>query len=94
MMGMALGMTAAPLCELDPFTTPLFSIKSKIVQKILSDNPRLYAEILCHNQKMAGIIDIYGEMFARIKSCVARGDAEGLTAMMKETASRLWPTEK
>ena len=94
MMGMALGETAAPLSQLDPFTTPLFSIKSKIVQKILNDNPRLYAEILCHNQRVAGIIDIYGEMLAGIKSLTERGDAEGLTAMMKETASRLWPIGK
>jgi prephenate dehydrogenase len=92
-MGMALGKTAAPVSQLAGFTTPFFDMKAGMVRKIFADNPRLYAEIICSNPRIAQIIEVYEQMLAGIKPAVLRGDAEGLTKVMQEIASRLWPPE-
>src|SRR3972149_1337463 len=57
MMGMVMSKIAAPLSQLDPFTTPIFAAKTKIVEKILMDNPLLHAEIICANPNMTRIIE-------------------------------------
>lgn len=93
MMGMALSKTAAPVSQLDRFTTPFFDIKSQIVRKIFSDNPRLYAEIVCKNDHMKQMIAVYEQVLADIKVCVLEGEADSLTTAMEEAAARLWPTK-
>jgi prephenate dehydrogenase len=94
MMGMALSKTSAPLSQLDRFTTPFFDIKAKMVEKIFSDNPCLYVEILCDNPRRAAIIEIYEQVIAEVKPAILRGDAEELTGLMQKAATRLWPHEK
>jgi len=94
MMGMALSKTSAPISRLDPFTTPFLDIKAKMVKKIFSDNPRLYAEILCNNPNMAKIIEIYEQMISKIGSAILSGDTEGLTELLQKTSNSLWPPEK
>jgi prephenate dehydrogenase len=93
MMGMALSKTSAPLSQLDRFTTPFFDIKAKMVEKIFSDNPRLYAEILCDNPRRSTIIEIYEQVIAELKPAILRGDAEDLAGLMRKAATRLWPSE-
>jgi prephenate dehydrogenase len=90
-MGMALGKTAAPVSQLERFTTPFFDMKAGMVKKIFADNPRLYAEIICSNPQIAHIIEVYEQMLAGIKPAILRGDAEELTSVMQKTASLLWP---
>jgi prephenate dehydrogenase len=91
MMGLALSKISAPFAQLAPFTTPLFVDKVRMVEKIFADHPQLYAEIICHNKIMGGIMPIYEQILAEIKSFVLRGDAEGLTKALEQGADRLWP---
>ena len=91
MMGMALSKMSAPISQLDPFTTPFLDIKAKMVKKIFSDNPRLYAEILCNNRRMPKIISIYEEALEEMGRLIVRGDADALNDLMEQTAVRLWP---
>lgn len=91
MMGLALSKIAAPIVQIAPFTTPLFNEKLNIVEKIFTDNPQLYAEIICHNRMMAGMISLYEQICAEIKSVVLKSDAEGLTKVLQQGADRLWP---
>ena len=90
MMGLALSKISAPIAQIAPFTTPLFVDKVRMVEKIFADNPQLYAEIICNNKMMAGIMPIYEQIFAEIKSFVLRGDADGLTKVLQQGADRLW----
>jgi hypothetical protein len=41
---------------------------------------------------MAGIMPIYEQILAEIKSFVLRGDADGLTKVLQQGAGRLWPS--
>ncbi len=91
LMGLTLSKTSAPLAQLDRFTTPFFDMKAGMVKKIFSDNPRLYAEIICHNPKMKQMLDLYEKELAELKSHLAQGDAAGLTALLERAAQRLWP---
>ncbi len=93
MMGMALSKTSAPLAQLDQFTTPFFDMKADMVKKIIADNPRLHAEIICSNPKMAAMIKMYGQILDELKSPILRGDAEDLTDTLQKAASLLWPSE-
>ncbi len=91
MMGMALSKTWVPLSQLAPFTTPFFDIKSQMVKKIFTENPRLYAEIICHNPQMEKLLAVYEEVLKELKSSVVGGDAAGLAETLQEAAARLWP---
>jgi prephenate dehydrogenase len=92
MMGLALSKIAVPMPQLAPFTTPLFVDKVRMVERILADNPQLYAEIICNNKMMAGNMPVYEQILAEMKSFVLRGDAEGLTKALQQGADRLWPS--
>lgn len=93
MMGMVLSKTAAPLSQLDQFTTPFFDIKAAMIKKIFSENPRLYTEIICTNKKMATLIETYEQILGDLKSLVIKGDADELASKLQKAASRLWPSE-
>ncbi len=93
MMGLVLSKVSAPLAQLEGFTTPFFDAKAAMVKKIFSENPRLYTEIICHNPEVAGLIEIYGQVLEEIKSCIIRGAAEELAAILARAAHRLWPSE-
>jgi len=91
MMGMVMSKIAAPLSQLDPFTTPIFATKSKIVEKILTDNPLLHAEIICANPNMKRIIEIYEQTLGEIKTPILQNDAEEFTNLMQKAGACLWP---
>ncbi len=91
MMGMALSSTSAPLSQLDRLTTPFFDAKAKMIEKIFSDNPRLYAEIICDNPGRGGIVELYERLLAYIKPVILRGDAEELSSLLQKASHRLWP---
>lgn len=94
MMGMVLSKTASPLSQFQQFTTPFFDMKSRMVKKIFSENPRLYTEIICNNAHMAGIMETYEQMFRDLKGLVASGNADELIRELQRAAVRLWPAEE
>ena len=93
MMGLVVSKVAAPIEQIAPYTTPLFIDKISMVKKIFGETPQLYAEIICHNEMMAGIMSIYEQILGKIKPYVLKGDAEGLTQVLQRGAERLWPQE-
>ena len=90
MMGLALSKVAAPIGQIAPFTTPLFVEKLRMVEKIFVDHPQLYAEIICSNKMMTGVISIYEQIVLEMKTLVLRGDADELTKLLQQGADRLW----
>ncbi len=94
MMGLVLSSVSAPLAQFDGFTTPFFDAKAAMVKKMFSENPRLYAEIICHNPKMADMVAMTAQIFEEIRPSILRGDAEELTAILKKAGDRLWPTKE
>jgi prephenate dehydrogenase len=62
-----------------------------MVNIVIADHPQLYAEIICNNKMMTGILPIYEQILATMKSFVLQGDAEGLTKVLQQEADHRWP---
>ncbi|MFA4915143.1 MAG: prephenate dehydrogenase/arogenate dehydrogenase family protein [Syntrophales bacterium] len=92
-MGMVLGKTGVSLSELNRFATPVFQTKLGIVEKVFTNNPGLYAEIISMNPDIGKIIGWYEETLSELKSMIDQKDAGGLTEMMEEYARLLSPPE-
>ena len=82
-MGLALRETGVDLTELKKFSTPIFDTKLAIIEKIFTNNPQLYAEIITLNPHIHKILDIYEKNLAQLKNLVDIGDTEGLRELIK-----------
>jgi len=83
-MGLALRETGVDLTELKKFSTPIFDTKLAIIEKIFTNNPQLYAEIITLNPHINKIIDIYEKNLSQLKNLIDREDTEGFTKLLKE----------
>ncbi len=83
-MGLVLRETDVDLTELKKFSTPIFDTKLAIIEKIFTNNPQLYAEIITLNPHINKILDIYEKNLAQLKNLIDREDTEGLTKLLKE----------
>jgi len=83
-MGLALRETGVDLTELKKFSTPIFDTKLAIIEKIFTNNPQLYAEIITLNPHINKIIDIYEKNLSQLKNLIDIGDTEGLAKLLKE----------
>lgn len=81
-LGLTLRETGVSPGELAPFSTPIFRIKTAIVEKVFGSNPRLYAELVASNPDVAGLLDLYERNVARLKTLIAGKDAEGLADLI------------
>ena len=88
-MGMALAQSGATLSELKPFSTPAFSAKLKIIEKVFRQNPRLYAEILTMNAEISPFIEIYTNIVAELAGFIHQKNADGMTRLMQTCREKL-----
>lgn len=88
-MGMALAQSGATLSELKPFSTPAFSAKLKIIEKVFSENPRLYAEILTENAEVYPFIEKYAATVADLTDFIHQQNTDGMTNMMNQCREKL-----
>ncbi|MFQ5840792.1 MAG: prephenate dehydrogenase/arogenate dehydrogenase family protein [Thermodesulfobacteriota bacterium] len=83
-MGIILGESGVDLAELKRFATPLFNTKLGIIEKVFTNNPRLYAEIVTLNPNIHKILDRYGKTLSHLKSLINRRKTETLTKLIQE----------
>ncbi len=83
-LGLALRRSGASPAALDRFSTPVFRTKRAILEKIPSQNPRLYAEIITLNPNIRRILDLYSQSLSDIRTLIEKNDTEGLTNLIKE----------
>ena len=83
-MGMILRESGVDLTELKRFATPMFNTKLDIIEKIFTNNSRLYAEIITLNPNIHNILDIYEKTLSRLKSLITKRNRETLTELIKE----------
>ena len=87
-MGMILRESGVELVELKRFATPMFETKFAIIEKVFTNNPGLYAEIITLNPNIHKILDLYEKTLSDLRSLINKGDTETFMEMMKE--SSLW----
>lgn len=83
-MGIILGESGVDLAELKRFATPMFNTKLGIIEKVFTNNPRLYAEIVTLNPNIHKILDRYGKTLSHLKSLINRRKMETLTKLIQE----------
>lgn len=83
-MGMILRESGVDLTELRRFATPMFNTKLDIIEKVFTDNSRLYAEIITLNPNIHKILDLYEKTLSRLKSLIDKGNKESLTELIEE----------
>lgn len=91
-MGIVLGESGVELAELRRFATPMFSTKLAMMEKIFTNNPRLYAEIITLNPNIREILNLYGESLSHVKSLIKGGKAEALVELIQEKS--IWEPRK
>ena len=87
-MGMILKGSGVDLLELKRFATPMFHTKLDIIEKVFTNNPRLYAEIITLNPNIHKILDLYGKTLSDLKSLISKRKTETLVELIQETS--LW----
>jgi prephenate dehydrogenase len=87
-MGIILGESGVDLAELKRFATPMFDTKLGIIEKVFTNNPRLYAEIITLNPNIHKILDHYGKTLSHLNSLIMRRKSETLMELIRERS--LW----
>ena len=83
-MGMILRESGVDLTELKRFATPMFHTKLDTIEKIFTNNSRLYAEIITLNPNIHKILDLYEKTLSRLKSLIDKRNKETLMELIKE----------
>ncbi len=83
-MGLALRETGISREELEKFSTPVFRTKLALIDRIIHNNPRLYAEIITANPHSPEIFALYEKVLSQLKPPVDAGDADALEVLLKE----------
>jgi len=87
-MGMILRESGVDLVELKRFATPMFHTKLDTIEKVFTNNPRLYAEIITLNPNIHKILDLYGKTLSDLKSLISKKKTETLVELIQERS--LW----
>ena len=90
-MALLVEESAFDLETLKDFSTPIFRKKVEILERILKNNPRLYAEIICGNPGVLPLLESYRKSLEAFCEIVRTGDAERLAQRMESLAGKLWP---
>ena len=83
-MGMILRKSEVDLVELKRFATPMFNTKLAIIEKVFTNNPTLYAEIIALNPNIHKIIDLYGKTLSDLKTVIDKKNTKALMELIKE----------
>jgi len=89
-LGMAIAETGIPLVEVNQFSTPIFKTKMDIVEKIFTETPELYADIIAGNPDMENVFRTYERVVRNIRDLVTAGDGARLKEAMENTAKKLF----
>ncbi|HOG17981.1 MAG: T-protein [Syntrophaceae bacterium PtaU1.Bin231] len=90
-MALLLEASGLDLGDLDAFSTPVFREKTEILARVLKNNPRLYAEIICGNPAVPSLLESCRKSLDALCETVRSGDAEWLGRRMESLADKLWP---
>ncbi len=84
-MGMVLRKKNIALPNLQHLTTPLFNAKTAILERVLTGNPALYADLLTQNSYLEELAGLYQEALRELIIKIKVRDREGLAAILTDT---------
>lgn len=89
-LGMAIAESGIPLAELNLFSTPIFKTKMAIVEKLFTENPELYADIIAGNPDADGMLRTYERVVREIRALLTPGDGDTLKETIEAAAKKLF----
>ncbi len=84
-MGMVLRKKNIVLPQLQHLTTPLFNAKTTILERLLTGNAALYADLMTQNRYLGELVDLYEAALRELKVKIAARDREGLAAILADS---------
>lgn len=82
-LGLALQKSGVDPRELDRYSTPVFRAKQAIIDRVVSGNPRLYAEIIMQNPNRKKVLDLYSKSLSELKDLIEKDDTDALTRLLR-----------
>jgi prephenate dehydrogenase len=70
----------------EEFTSPVYQIELGLVGRLLSQDPRLYADMLCMNPFVPEVLRLCNKAVEDISAKVIEGDADGFTRLFCQNA--------
>lgn len=89
-LGITVAESGISFPELRPYSTPMFKTKMEMVQKVLTETPGLYADILAGNPHAKKIMASYARVVRKIRARMDARDAAGLTEAMEDASRTLF----
>jgi prephenate dehydrogenase len=86
-MGMVLKEMNVDPSELNRFSTPVFRTKRTLIEKIFSQNPGLYVEMIMRNRNSRHVIDLYEQVVSELKQMIVKEDAIALKKRINAASS-------
>jgi prephenate dehydrogenase len=84
-MGLSLRDAGIDEAALEAFTTPVFRTKRAIVEKVFTQSPALYAEILTGNPHLTALLDRHGQNLSRLRELILSRNAAGIEALLRKS---------
>jgi prephenate dehydrogenase len=85
LMGLSLRDAGIDEAALEAFTTPVFRTKRAIVEKVFTQSPALYAEILTGNPHLTALLDRHGQNLSRLRELILSRNAAGIEALLRKS---------
>jgi prephenate dehydrogenase len=70
----------------EEFTSPVYQIELGLVGRLLSQDPELYADMLCMNPFVPEVLRLCNEAVKDLSATVIKGDTEGFTRLFRQNA--------
>ena len=92
-LGLTLAETGVSLGKISKYTTPIFQTKLRIIKKIFTESPGLYADIIANNPDTDKILKLYEKSLADIRKILKSGNAAKLKDALAQAAKTLFYTK-
>jgi len=86
--GMVMEALGTDIEALQPFMTPIFEEKIRVIKEVFSHNARMYSEILTRNTYLPAILEQYEQTMRELKHLIETRDAHTLQKRLQDAGAR------
>lgn len=89
-LGMALAQTNIELEEINKYSTPILRAKLDIINKVFTESPDMYIDIITGNPETGKMLDIYEKALKDIRGKIKSGEKSKVKETVTKTAKKLY----
>lgn len=87
LLGLLLHELDEDLALLEQYSTPLFRVQMGLVGRLFGQDPRVFSEILTHNDETRQCLPVYCALMERLKVWIDKGQADEIVEAMTAASS-------